>query len=205
MTLSSCSWGFCLHTSLLGSVSWVGHELEQVAICSVRRSVCVPSPLLVLPAQISSASILPAAGHVFLLASPTYCHFKNSRMHPKMDISSPRLLINIKKVLYSQSLLLKKLRDAFFLSSWCKACSQTPGSSRALKSQELRDRRRTLKDGILSHPQGLSQLMCKSLPELGHLSVVYQLKSNILLGVNNLGELSSRLEVVIVASQKTKT
>lgn len=64
---------------LLGSVSWAGHELEWVAICSVRRGVCVPSPLLILPAPISSASILPAAGY----ASPTYCHFKNSRMHPK--------------------------------------------------------------------------------------------------------------------------
>lgn len=120
-------------------------------------------------------------------------------MHPKMDISSPRLLINIKKVLYSQSPLLKK---PFFLSSWCKACSQTLGSLRALKSKELRDRRRTLKDGIPSHPQGLSRPMLKSLPELGYLSVFYQLKNDILLGVNNLGEFSSRLEVVIVAYQK---
>lgn len=47
--------------------------------------------------------------------------------------------------------------------------------------------------------------MRKSIPELDHLSVVYQLKSNILLGVNNLGGLSSRLEVVIVAYQQKKT
>lgn len=50
----------------------------------------------------------------FLLASTTYWHFKNSGMYSMVGSSSLGLLVNIKKILHSQSLLPRKLRDRSF-------------------------------------------------------------------------------------------
>ena len=113
-----------------------------------------------------------------------------------------------------------KVREetCLFLSPGCEARSQTP--SREIKSLYLRNRSSisvltcqrmnlsTLKDGISSHCLGPPQLVCKSLPKLGHLSAVYQLQATLfqtLVGVNNPGELPSRQEMVIVAPPGRKT
>lgn len=130
-------------------------------------------PVYLLPACLPYASVPAASGHVFFLpASPTYWHFKNSRMYPMMDISSPSLPIH-KKVPHSITPPAKAERRVFFLFSWRETGSHAPGNLRATNSLQLRDRRKTLKNGISSHALGPPHLVCKSLPELDHLSVGY--------------------------------
>ena len=87
-----------------------------------------------------------------LSASPTEWHFKNSRLYPMMAISRPSLLIH-RKVLYFIGPP-KKAETSFFCLLGVR-----PGRKhlplywpRAIKSLQLRDRRRTFKDGISSQP-----------------------------------------------------
>lgn len=61
-----------------------------------------------------------------------------------------------------------------------------------------------LKGQCLLPSSGTSTAEGRSLPELGHLSAGYQFKSNVLPAVNNVGVLSSGLEMVVVAPKGKK-
>ena len=70
---------------LLGSKSWVGHELEEMPICSLRMKV---GPGNLLPYSAYQPSFLLPLFLLLLVTfvptdPPTYRHFKTSRMYPR--------------------------------------------------------------------------------------------------------------------------
>lgn len=173
--------GFLSSHLFLGSESWVGHGLEDVPVCSSRRGfVCL------LPFS-SSSFPLPLVLLLLVMIFPhIHWHFKNARMHPMVDIFVQVFWLTSKRSCISSYSSWKTWQTRLFSVFLCETQSQAPRSSRAIKSLQWRDRR-TWKDGTSSHPLGPPQMMYKGLPEWGHWSVGYQLKSDRLPGVSNLG------------------
>lgn len=126
----------------VGSRSRVGHKWEEMSVHSLRRGSEDEGDHACLPSYSSSRPrllplFLPLLVTFFFLPASTHSwHLDNFRMYSMVHISSLGLLINIKKILDSQSLLLQKAeRQVFFLSSWYETRSQDPGRSKVMKSR----------------------------------------------------------------------